>query len=365
MANSLFNAGTWWRFDKYNVIDGYIRPAKGAKLIEYDLWGAYARSLENEDVPPPYESFLKLFDEVEKAGGLEIEQTHKVAKWCAENGLLGILLDNTQSVVIHPRWQYMGREKKLLCPVSTKYIRTGGQWVTSTYSSDTPTAVDRKYLGCPLSDAEVQKSHLKVHAVYSSHHLLQEYNTTPLSHSWAHFFPDVKEVEKKTYLYPQPLTKPFWEQYAERMGDFLRNAREFYHAIRSVRTKINMNNAGILYLNSFAESATMKLAGNEAGGLIQIWQTPSLMSAYAVMAIRDLTSNKLLVCESCKKVFVPRSRKQRLYCSTTCTQTAQTKKYRKAKAEALSLFRDGKSIQEIATLLKKKPEKIEKWCNAN
>src|ERR1051326_5043081 len=40
--NAGFGAlGTWWRFDTYEVRDGYVRPSPGVRFQAYDPWAPY------------------------------------------------------------------------------------------------------------------------------------------------------------------------------------------------------------------------------------------------------------------------------------------------------------------------------------
>ncbi len=36
----------WWRFSEYELRDGYLRPAQGAKLESYSPWDIYRDSRE-------------------------------------------------------------------------------------------------------------------------------------------------------------------------------------------------------------------------------------------------------------------------------------------------------------------------------
>jgi hypothetical protein len=65
----------WWRFNKYEFKDSYIRPAPGASLEMYDPWQAYRDSWDYDPdsaTPfaqkrrqgPPYLSLLALTEEL-------------------------------------------------------------------------------------------------------------------------------------------------------------------------------------------------------------------------------------------------------------------------------------------------------------
>src|SRR5918912_966861 len=57
-------AGGWWRFEDYELRDGYIRPAPGAKLERYDPWADYRARQGKRELQPPYKSLLGLLDSI-------------------------------------------------------------------------------------------------------------------------------------------------------------------------------------------------------------------------------------------------------------------------------------------------------------
>ena len=58
-------AGWWFRHESYEVRDGHIRPAPGAKIFTYDPWSEYwrARSGDARQVPA-LDALLVLLDEI-------------------------------------------------------------------------------------------------------------------------------------------------------------------------------------------------------------------------------------------------------------------------------------------------------------
>ena len=55
-----FIAGRWFRFDHYELENGFIRPAKGARLQSYDPFEMYERSKKESRGKPPYQTLLDL-----------------------------------------------------------------------------------------------------------------------------------------------------------------------------------------------------------------------------------------------------------------------------------------------------------------
>jgi hypothetical protein len=64
--------GGWWKFDRYEIDDGYIRPVTGAKLVKYDPWEMYHQATSQKAaVSPPHTQLLQLVQSIrfEKTGG--------------------------------------------------------------------------------------------------------------------------------------------------------------------------------------------------------------------------------------------------------------------------------------------------------
>src|SRR6267142_2242056 len=93
-------AGRWWRFTKYEIRDGYIRPAPGAELQPADPWVAYRDSRQGGTrQAPPYESLLGVLRNLSFQVSKTAEETERVELtpegsrallgWCETYGLLG------------------------------------------------------------------------------------------------------------------------------------------------------------------------------------------------------------------------------------------------------------------------------------
>src|SRR6266436_4930483 len=84
--------GWWPRFSNYQLIDGRIAPAKGARLDRYDPWEEYEAG-KSRGEPPPYVEMINLLKDIRphqrhKYGSDEIE---RILKWTSRHGLLGVL----------------------------------------------------------------------------------------------------------------------------------------------------------------------------------------------------------------------------------------------------------------------------------
>ena len=136
-------AGLWWRFDHYEIRDGYIRPALGANLEKYDPWAAYrAGRARAKGAESPYQSLLAMRENVvfQPPCPLSAENEAKVLSWCKDYGLLGVLLQRAQAVVLAPRLKpplleqlaanmgQDGSQNTHLMPTLCRYFRTNEGW---------------------------------------------------------------------------------------------------------------------------------------------------------------------------------------------------------------------------------------------
>ncbi|MBT3768292.1 MAG: hypothetical protein HOF85_00300, partial [Acidiferrobacteraceae bacterium] len=94
---------TWWRFDRYEVSGGYIRPGRGARLEQYKPWAEFrdarAASQRSNTIQRPYSSLFQLADhlenfrQVDDAGkltalvGVPSNIEVEITQWCQQYGL--------------------------------------------------------------------------------------------------------------------------------------------------------------------------------------------------------------------------------------------------------------------------------------
>jgi hypothetical protein len=95
-SDGLIFGGKWWRFDRYEVKKGYIRPVKGSPLRSYDPWKEYRAPHGKEARKQPYHSLLELISTINIGGELtQVEEDLKdllIAEWCGRHGLLGVVV---------------------------------------------------------------------------------------------------------------------------------------------------------------------------------------------------------------------------------------------------------------------------------
>jgi hypothetical protein len=357
----------WWRFSRYEIKDGYIRPALDAELVSYDPWVDYRDSWvfdpdsatplqEKRKNKPPYISLLNLLDEIRFSplGGLTPESANQILEWCSEYGLLGMLSQRVQMASLAPRWMsttWKGLsdfprpfEDGKFHEVSYQYFRANsytdyrGWYPLMNWAQDGESGKQEDEL-VPLESksefrprALVQDIRLRVSESDGSWDVIisGSYYEEPLKQTWGKFFPDVPEKEKETYFYPIPNSDNFWSIYAESIEDFLTGALLLQDALEEIEVEGSLESAQPFHykLNFLLSPVSTIIKRSEYGSLQQRWTAPSLISCFATMASQDLTQDrKVLACETCNKMFVTEAYQAR-YCSDKCRRTAQKRRYR-------------------------------------
>ena len=177
----------WFRFDQYEIKNGYIRPTADARLIEYEPWRAFRTPQGKESIKQPYQSLLQIaplfeFDFSDKGSArLKAPGEERLLEWCSQYGLLGILLHRVETATLSAEERFSrGLEGNI--PVATQLERTNSGWdivdKVSLFGSSTPGVYLRRKLG----DFEM--------------------TFETLSESWASYFPGVAAADRDSYQYP-------------------------------------------------------------------------------------------------------------------------------------------------------------------
>ncbi len=357
MPNSLqdidFYGGFWWRFDHYEINDGYIRPAEGANLERYDPWKA------NHDTPALYEPTLVLADELERGSiqrkkrldelydalvmdapdiekklaeiGRELAATLpssvqiQLLDWCAEFGLPGILLHRVQHVTFAAQWEKQS-EKSLadnLVAISRTYYRANDGWRESRSNlrmslpfDSSPTlgdTVTREEFGGAVPRPLVLARDMRS----------VRYEEENIGF-WERFFPSVLSQARPRPIPPHPLSEDFWLSYAEPLPDFINALVSFRNAVIGASAwKEGKNNAGearahMEWLNAQTFGVSPFAAPVPDASIEMQWVSPSLIASLSTMVLQDLSEQlRVLRCENCRKPFVTKAYQAR-YCGDTC-----------------------------------------------
>jgi hypothetical protein len=117
-----------------------------------------------------------------------------------------------------------------------------------------------------------------------------------LRQSVALYFPDVQDSPEQ-YEYPCPGHPRFWSEYAERLLTIVKWAKNFHELLISISAFCSENsteaatraNEALYLLESLASAVAFSIE-LEAGTkrLLKKWQSPSLLSSFAMMVIEDM-----------------------------------------------------------------------------
>lgn len=389
--------GTWWRFERYEVSDSYIRPAAGAKLQTYDPWAEYKAVLGRPDptntkgaarvYETPYASLLSAVRDlriVQRPDGFwhceDHEQEEQLLAWVNRYGLLGILPHIAESAILAPRKRY---GKNGVTIASVRYDRSyDGSWVATpallpadqlSYSGRSKadlTAWDAAPKGAILPawlQERVEETHrqeFQPRALLRSMQAkarawptadrLDPLVEEPLTETWGHFFPAVAKDEQNSYSYPLPLSEQFWSAYGEPL-------LLFYRWVLALEVALEELNQGDLSsLAALTAPLTPAAVATANGSLSKAWLAPSLLSSLAMMALLDATEGRHShVCEGCGRLFVSAAHQAR-YCSQKCRFKVQKRRQR-AHKQAQKLNAMGTPLAAISELLGYDPETVRSW----
>jgi hypothetical protein len=336
-----FETGSWWRFSRYAISSGgVIRPAKGATLERYDPWRSYYELKGKRDRrEPPYQSLLRLCAALYPAGvwhspyPVAKEREQLVVDWCNRNGLLGILLEYTYLVNLHPahRPKRTGKEHE----IELSYVRRGAGFG---FGDHTGRLISKK-IAEPYVILENFAECADLSAGFPPFDIVVE----PLSKTWHRFFPGVLASRINTYRYPFPHSDDFWRHYGEPLEFFLEFVRLFYEAAHNLNGRVERapesentwkRDIAVSRLSSLTERVSAFLHCEEDGSFRQRWAASSLLSTYAMMLHLDMLGGRRLIhCRKCNMPFLSDAY-QAEYCSRTCRNTVQKRRYRERKDTA-------------------------------
>jgi hypothetical protein len=348
----------WWRFERYELKSGKIRPARNANGGRYEPWKMYESSkVETKGISPYAElltllNFLKLappsnykgiceffaHEELIERARLTEEHEQAILDWCAKWGLLGLLSHKTSLIHLAPR---LCANNKV---TQSSYQRSNGAWNEDTGEWHFSTAADASSSyhqrvpyalvtfedegGAPMSEQSIERA------------------------VWP-YFPSVPRKRALKFQYHEPLSDEFWHGYAEPLTEFLLFAQRLALAIQRISPTFLAENAR----RERRFDASSPKPGDEMDFLptcqdmepliapvgqsvsftddrskVQLrWKTPSLLSCFAQMALQDaLWGTRVEMCPACHRAFTTTSY-QAIYCSENCAWRERKRKARTPK----------------------------------
>ena len=356
----------WWRHSKYEIRDGCIRPGSRAKLERYDPWEDYRAARRGKRqgghrkpvMTLPYQSLLDFIEKAHRAGPTALfkptpEVESDIASWCAQHGLLGILLHRARSVTLAARWRRddprSSKPGYLLLPVARKFNRLPDAWESKEvhlFDGGQKYRLDENpnLEGQLVSAGDLREQSPDGYAEILQHADSFDWQQEPIAETWGAFFPNVPKRDRETHQYPQPLTDEFWAAYAEPIGEFVSAAVTLANAVQGLAllrqnppSKLT-GNQSLAWQRAHYDMAALVnqvsayplIPDRQSGTIRQIWVSPSLLASFAMMAFQDLAEGKALSCAHCERIFVSDAW-QATYCSDKCRNTAVKRRYRAKK----------------------------------
>lgn len=307
----------WFRFDRYVVADGFIRPAPGAKLVTYRPWEKY-QTVRREAVEDPvaYHGLMNFLATVTAAprssrrsiGGTKYTfDEQKLRTWVSRNGLLGIAHSQLTLSSAPAPITDDGRPQRAVTFFS------GGRWCN----------------GLEDEDVGSEASTVKAAWVVARDLVGGEVRVQDSASWWRTFLPGVRgsmafDLESDN----------FRRAYSEPVNAFIDAAVHLRTAIRAVtpaaadsQTGPSSFELGAMALNGLLASGHTTLALGGEGRLEETWTAPSLLAHLAMMVLRDVGDHRHLVkCEVCGNTVL--RAKPSKYCGDTHRQTAEKQRQR-------------------------------------
>ena len=358
--------GRWYRHSKYVVDDGYVRPAKGARLRRYSPWDQYLEASRTRRTgQTPYQSLVRLVRNrnFDTKGDLDA-----LLDWCEQYGLLGLLPHRALLIAHAPRWQHEQDfvnyevEDGALWPVmwidarvSEGWVRTREPWrrEAAPKMEGEPGLWLAKGLPRVLDQAQhnqlvpretvpdwpvpfVVMQALKTSAV----------DAEPLGKTFARYFPDVRPDEHETFPYPQPGSPAFWRTYAEPVSDVLEAARFLLRIVETLsalsrgpgssKQSPRRVTTSLRDLSLLVSSVRSVLRPDDRGQLTEQRVAPSLLGWLALMLLQDFDDGQVMgTCRAhgCGAGFTS-SRENAEYCSPKCRMREKQRRHRQRKTES-------------------------------
>lgn len=319
MPNTAKTAGPairWWRASHYQWTvrgdlgeESFISPVQGATVREVLL------PVHGTD----FESALRLATKtLERPAWVYISQAHEksVCEWCAQYGLLGALSLGATEIGLAgtPKEDSESGEQYY---VQDLFQRVGGCWSRKTRHDETVEWVDpgpedepdlerfgltnTGYWICIPSDATTYRSYV---------HWVDGERSEGLD-VLNQFFPRRQEET----LLPKPLSKEFWQHYAEPLHSFASELARFQKAVTLFRS----GQPDRLY--RFTDAATLRVQPDTPTKRLPsvVWEVASVLSAFALQIMLGASGQRVVKCArtSCTEIIFTRHSKQK-WCSPRC-----------------------------------------------
>ena len=325
--------GEWYRSTRYTIIYNNhpaIFPKGKSELRKYDPWATFRR---NEGArlrePQPYLRLLELGKEVRENPENKLEVA---LDWCDENGLLGIIPVVANRILFVPTVEEMDDLPTAFIAKQLRYIRAGGLWRCETVES--PYSHDREQILNEARDLDLAPPPRHMMGWGTEHFHDRSFISA--------FFPlDGGPLAKAPANPPVPLpgSREFFQVYGEPAHAIAFWASEFeYVVLQSTSSDSTRADRERLYgyLANLAGAAEPTFRLGKNGKLEEVRVSAGLLASFALMVLWDLQEGRrILSCKNCGTYFVSKDPRAG-YCSVTCRNTAQSRRYRANKKTKIS-----------------------------
>jgi hypothetical protein len=339
--------GKYPRFNKYELLNGYLLPAPGATRTDYDLWASYATAEETGwSINVPYRAGLELARILRKdppqwsAKGAELvvgpEDAVELLHFCSEFGLLGLLPAQASEVSV-PSDSGKG---------ARRFSKRVGHWFDDGVIPSAEytgfdylawveaywmTATEMRPEWSTRRAAVTLKLFGTVKPSLASWLAVEDADVTKIG---ALFFGDIPPAK-----YPLPGSAPFWGLYREPVHIFIPMLWRFLAAAEALNSQPGENNAddqeiALSFLQELAREDDERtfLEGN---AFYEFHRSLGLLPAFAVMFLRDWKAGRRVVsCHTCETIFVTADTRAK-FCSERCRKTMLMRRYRAAKKQSI------------------------------
>jgi hypothetical protein len=267
-----------------------------------------------------------------KDEGLTCDDERQILGWCRQFGLLGILPHVARIIDLPLRFSphvgkglYFERQNVLVNGKWIRYIsgnihRSCAPYLkkrTNSFEQDLDLlkAEDPVFGPFVSTRNRLYKAPRVKYFVRAQTALAPQFCDVPADQILPKFFPESNAFSHR-FECPLPLTKEFWSIYAEPVPHFLENAMLLLEAVEPVLS--HRDSASLAHLGWLLEPVGVILLRDSEGQVREQGACPSLLSAFARMALEDISEGRRLVaCECCGTRFLTDSYRAR-YCSERC-----------------------------------------------
>jgi hypothetical protein len=328
----------WWKFDRYEISNGVIRPAATAKLSSWDPWSRFNNVLGH------YRTVRTLWGELAEldrnlsqdpvaSGTPSKENEKKILAWCNECGLLGLLPIRALSIELPP--QYISSD--IMVPplqgiagvrraLRTRYLPIAGHWLSQIKPTLEPSTKPTARSARPGMSIFWDWNELEVRVEETAHAIRS-------------YYPEQIPVDRL----PCPFSGEFWPLYQEPVQEWAKAVASFVESMELVSDHAKeLREKGKLENENAARAlwrlkmlAAREIASFSFGPrlLEEDASSASLLSALARMFLLDIQAGRRLFhCNSCQRIFVTNELKSK-YCQVSCRFVEQGRRQRAHKRE--------------------------------